>query len=195
MRALVCLVVSLAACTSNGDDCQDLGGLFFDSADTNASMPTAAGGTQRFIGSTDACNGRVPLDQVLAVTEDPTVATVQVVDNAIEVKGVAAGDATVKVSSKEAGGLTSFRVIAIDHVALAGETGNVVFASAMQLAQIQLLGVGNVPCVDRTLTVTGPLTQGDRWDQLVIGTAPAGDYVETIHAGGADWPMTVTVVR
>ena len=51
---------------------------------------------------------------------------------------------------------------------------------------------GSAP-VDDTLTVSVPLHRADAWDQLAIGNASAGDYANTFHAGGTDWPLTVTV--
>ena len=193
MRRLILMIV-LAGC-SNGDDCQDLGGLYFDSADADTVMPTAVGGAQRFTGSTDACNGRVPVTDLLGVTQDPSIATVQIVSGELEVTGVAAGTAGVHATSTQAGSDASFRVVAITHVALAGQGFHATVATGVPALEIQLLGSDDTACVDRNVTVTGTLGLGDRWDHLLIENAAPGDYDETIHAGGKDWPVTVTVTR
>lgn len=186
------LLAMLASC-SNGDDCQLPDGPFINSADESTNMPTAAGGKQRFIMTTDQCVGETQVHNLLAISEDPTIATVQVIDDQIELAGLAPGRADVHVSGKEAGANTSFDVVAIDHIALSGQSDHATFVAGTAFAIIQLIASDGTMCVDRTVTVTGPLRLGTSWDRLAIGSAASGSYDETIHAGGSDWPVTITV--
>jgi len=59
----------------------------------------------------------------------------------------------------------------------------------------QLSRVVGIPARrDRSLTVSGGIPLGDTWNQLATVNAAPGMYPLTIHAGGADWPITLTVL-
>lgn len=182
-------LLALGGCI--GDTCGTFAGL---SLDPTVSVPygsfTAVGGKQHYRGSVDSCDGYVPVDVYKATSSDPMIATAKVINGELEVTGVSAGVTDIEafsVNNDEA--FPRFGVTAIDHI----EVSPAVVPANTPFVTIEPRDHDNHLAVDDTLTVTGELAKGDAWDQLAIGSTPPGTYAFTVHAGGADWPLTVVV--
>lgn len=195
MRMIACLLLSvLGACFQFGngdDDCIPLDGVVMHSAAADRDdLYTAVGGTQHYLGFVDECKPqRVEVPMIGAYSDTLAVATAKVVDGAVVVTGVSGGKATIDVSSDHGRPTLPVGVVAIDHVELA----NPVIVTDTPFVTIVLRASDQTPAVDDSATITGAFAQGDRWDRIVIGHKPPGDYAITVHAGGMDWPLTVTV--
>lgn len=194
MRIIVYpLLAALGGClsSSSGDDCIPLDGLFLhSSAADRDDLFTAVGGTQHYLAFADECKPQmVQVPLILAYSESPAVATAKVVDGAAVVTGVGVGKAIIDMSSDHGRPTLPVNIIPIDHVELA----NPVVATDTAYVTIVLRAADQTPAIDDSATISGALAQGDRWDRVVIGHKPPGDYAITIHAGGADWPLTITV--
>jgi hypothetical protein len=68
------------------------------------------------------------------------------------------------------------------------------YLAGTPVATIMLVDADGVLVVDRNLTVTGDIALGDTWSELATASASVGDHPLVLHAGGADWPVTLTVV-
>jgi len=193
MRFLV-LAVLVASCTSNDDDNIEcaFNDQFLQSTDTdNASLfqttATAVGGKQKLAGIARTCGVKSTFELRIASLHDPSLATVKIFNGIAVLTGVAEGMTYLDATGTQYGSEVQVSVAAIDHVTIPS------IATGAPYVAIQLLDRNDQPVVDDTLTVTGALSLGDRWDHLAIGSAAPGDYALTIHAGATDWPVTVTV--
>jgi hypothetical protein len=197
------LVLAFLACVLPG--CFDFGGggddidcafneSYLQSVDADTmnsfeSAATAVAGKQRFAGFYSNCGVNSALELRIATFRDPTLATAQIFNGVVTVTGVADGMTTLDTTDTMYGEEIQISVATINDVALSSPS----FVTGTPFATILLSDRGLNPIVDDSLTVSGPLPLGDAWNHLAIGNATPGDYAETIHAGGVDWPVTVTV--
>ena len=203
MRLLMLAVLAaVPSCfpSSSGDDIEcAFNDRYLHSTDTETmntydGIGTAVGGTQRFAGVDRTCGVESPLELRIATVADPTLATVKIFNGVAAVTGVADGLTTLDTTDTLYREQIRITVATIKQVAVQTVATGTPFA-VISLADRagELPGVGINPLVDDSLTVSGTLALGDHWDHLAIGNTPPGDYAETIHAGGVDWPVTVTV--
>ena len=187
MRLALCLLFT--GCI--GDTCELEPGLsLVSTVDAPYDSFTAAGGKQHFRGTVDSCDGPVQVDLYKATSSQPMIATAKILNGELEITGVSAGVTGIEafsVDNDEA--FPNFGIVAIDHI----EISPLVIRTSTPYVTIEPRDHDNHLAVDDTLTVTGDLARGDAWDQLVIGRTPPGTYAITVHAGGADWPLTVSV--
>lgn len=193
MRRLAWLLplVSLAACNLSSEDCEDTPGRVLTSPDITdiltGAVRLAVGGKQRYVGVDRECDGDTMLELRVATVANPALATASIFNGVAVLTGVADGTTTLATQDTDYSEETEISVATIAHVA------NLRVSRKIPYAVIELRDGEGDPVVDDSLTVSGPLALGDRWDRLVTDSAAPGDYAETIHAGGADWPITVTV--
>lgn len=207
MRVLLVLLVAVVSSCAT-PDCDSTGGLGAYSSDLADNeyvdrdyqdpvlSLTAVNGTQRFAAVDEGCETSVPLDAVVARSEDSTIATVQTLDGTVEVTGVAPGETSIDLSAAGQAGWLAATVAHVEQLALvARELGAPgAFYAGTPFASILLLDSSGRPVVDDGLAVDGGLALGDRWNRLAIGSAAPGVYPLTIHASGRDWPVTATIV-
>jgi hypothetical protein len=203
MRVLACVVLAaMAGCGINdntGDDCFPIDGVRATSIDLALDDGVAAvaiGGTQRFSGTHVPCNDPEPVQFISAISDNFDIASATTIDGQAEVTGLAGGDAKIELNTGLERGFLMVHVSPIDHVALGAPDGGApnVFYVGTAVTTIHLLDLGGVDIVDRNLTVTGAIRQGDQWNRLALASVPVGEYALTIHAGGADWPLTVKII-
>jgi hypothetical protein len=203
-------LVALAGCYSDDDDC---GGqateldvfstdmAAYEYADSKSDPPgpyaTAVGGTQRFTTELENdCDNIRPADMVTATSANPDIATVTASGGMLDVVGVAPGTAELQVAGDGFHSAPGMKVARIKRVALAAkELGEpAAYLAGVPVATIMLLDDVGDPLVDRNLSVTGDIAVGAKWDELATADASVGDHPLVLHAGGADWPVTLTVV-
>lgn len=195
MRFLV-LALLVASCTNTGGD--DIDCAFNDRyvSSTDTDMPntyqaiaTAVGGKQKFAGVYRNCGVDSPIELRIAKLRDPSLGTVQIFNGIAVITGVAEGTTYLDTMDATYSEEAQIPVATINNVALAGQS----FKTGTPFAQILLVDHDLNAVVDDSLTVSGALALGDHWDHLAIGTVAPGSYPVTVHAGGTDWPLTVTV--
>ena len=193
---MILLAVFVAGCTGgSGDDidCAFNEGLVrstdVDNMNAYQTTATAVGGTQKFAAVYRNCGVESPLDLRIATLQNPALATVKVLDGVAVVTGVAEGTTNLDVKDTSHSAEVQVSVATIANVALASHS----VAAGTAFVQILLVDRDLNAVVDDSLTVSGALALGDRWDHLAIGNIAPGDYAVTIHAGGTDWPVTITV--
>jgi len=212
MRLLlsVILVASVAGCDEEDDDCDpgtyyltfhssDTKWIEYNDADTYVvgSHAIALGGVQRFeVGAETGCGDQTPVTPLEVRDDDPQTATETTVGATIDVRGVAAGDATLELLSDVADSRVKVAVAPIASVRLVGdELGEPgAFYQGATAAKIQLLDADGQWLVDRSLTVSGDFRQGARWNEVSLAGASAGDHLLSIAAGTGSWPVTATIV-
>jgi hypothetical protein len=213
MRAIVWVALAgLAGCfpIAGDDDCTgqapelhvgstDMAA--YEYADSVSDPPgpyaTAVGGTQRFKGElVNDCANLGSADITVVNNANLQTATVTVNNGMFDVVGVAPGTAMLDVVGNNLRAEASMKVAGISRVALAAkELGEpAAYIVGAPVATILLLDDVGDPLVDRNLSVTGDIALGDKWNDLATATAGAGDHPLVLHAGGADWPVTLTVV-
>ena len=207
----VILVASLASCIDEEDDECDPGSYYltFHSSDTAwieyddsgswvvGDHAVAVGGVQRFaVGAETDCGDRTPVTPLEVRDDDPQIATETTLGATIDVTGVATGEATLELLSPVADARPRVRVAPIASVRLVGdELGEPgAFYQGAPVAKLQLLGADGQWLVDRSLTVSGDLAQGARWNLVSLAGAAPGDHAIDVMAGGASWPVTATIV-
>lgn len=207
---LVASLASLAGCDGEDDDC-DPGSYYltFDSSDTKwieysdsdswvvGYHAVAVGGVQRFVvGAETSCGDQTPVTPLEVRDDDPPIATETTIGATIDVRGVAAGEATLELLSHVADRQAKVRVAPIASVRLVGdELGEPgAFYQGATTAKVQLLGGDGQWLVDRSLTVSGDFRQGARWNEVSLAGAQPGDHPLSIAAGTGSWPVTATIV-
>ncbi len=188
-------VLDLPALDTSGDDFIDN----YDYANAWDLMPTAAWGVQHLdAGSYDDCGTRLPTSAVTASSDASATLTANAVGpEEVELRAFLPGDAVVHVAN--AAGLAAARTLHVEPIAsvrlVATELGVPdAFYTGAPFARIMLLDARGQPLVDRSLGVSGDLVRGQRWNELAIAGAPAGDHDVVIEAGGSGWPVTVHLV-
>jgi hypothetical protein len=210
MRFIACLALAcLGACFPFGesdDECfpdslhtRSVDSAAYEYITGDLSGPptlTAVGGTQRFAARDIPCNDPVPHDLTIAYSEAPAIATAQVVDGMLDVTGVEPGQAMIDVNTGSEKNTDRYSIAAIDHVTLGPrEVGDAAaFYVGATSAAVQLVDRDGELLVDRNLTISGAAGRADVWNQLSALPTTAGDFTVTIHAGGADWQATGTIV-
>jgi len=213
MRLLlgVILVALLGACIDEEDDDCNPGSYYltFDSSDTKwieysdadtyvvGYHAIAVGGVQRFeVGGETDCGDHAPVTPLEVRDDDPAIATESTIGATVDVRGVAAGDATLELLSHIADRHAKVRVAPIASVRLVGdELGEPgAFYRGATTAKVQLLDADGQWLVDRSLTVSGDFPQGTRWNEVSLAGAQAGDHALSIAAGTGSWPVTATIV-
>ena len=212
MRLLlsVILVASFAGCDEEDDDCDpgmyyltfhssDTKWIEYEDADTYVVGPhaIAAGGMQRFgVGVETNCGDQTPVTPLEVRDDDPQTATETTTGATIDVKGIAAGVATLELLSPVADARVQVAVAPIASVRLVGdELGEPgAFYQGATAAKIQLLDADGQWLVDRSLTVSGDFRQGARWNEVSLAGASAGDHTVSIAAGTGSWPVIATIV-
>lgn len=203
------ILVALAGCDEEDDFCDpNLRYLSFGSVDTHwyeyvdnddevvGDHGIAVGGTQRYSAvDRNDCGSAAPMTGPLTASGvDPQVATVSITGSVLDVHGVAAGVVMLHLADVDVMTDRRIPVKAIDAVRVVadenGEPG--AFYAGTPYAKIQLLAQDDW-VVDRGLTVAGDVPQGSAWNLLDLSAASVGDHAVTVNAGGASWPVIVTI--